>query len=101
MAGTAKSDAIEALNQLTYPASVSKGLRITEAAARSADHARDADGAYEEYLAAVVRSLPATRTAPAADPPPGPPPTRRLRSPTSISNSPCDSKSPRRHPMAS
>ena len=41
-AGTTKSGAGEALKQLTYLASALKAPRITEAAARLADHARDA-----------------------------------------------------------
>ena len=45
MAGKAKSDAThrsEALKQVTYWASALKAPRITEAATRLADHARDA-----------------------------------------------------------
>ena len=42
MAAKAKSDATEALKQLTYLASALKAPRITESAARLADHARDA-----------------------------------------------------------
>jgi hypothetical protein len=42
MAAKAKSDATEALKQLTYLAGALKAPRITEAAGRLADHARDA-----------------------------------------------------------
>src|SRR5262245_39770279 len=49
-----KSDTTEALKQLTYLAAALKAPRITEAAARLADHARDAGWTHEEYLAAVL-----------------------------------------------
>ena len=42
MAAKVKNEAAEALKQLTYLASALKAPRITEAAARLADHARDA-----------------------------------------------------------
>ena len=61
MAGKTKTDATEALKQVTYLASALKAPRITEAAARLADHARDAGWTHEEYLAAIldrVRGLP-------------------------------------------
>jgi DNA replication protein DnaC len=55
-AGTRKatSDTGDALKQLTYLAAALKAPRITEAAARLADHARDAGWTHEEYLAAVL-----------------------------------------------
>ncbi len=59
----AKTDASEALKQLTYLASALKAPRITEAAARLADHARDAGWAHEEYLAAVLDREVAARNA--------------------------------------
>ena len=49
-----KSEASEALKQLTYLAGALKAPRITESAARLADHARDAGWTHEEYLAAVL-----------------------------------------------
>ena len=58
MAARTKSDATEALKQLTYLASALKAPRITEAAARLADHARDAGWTHEEYLAAVLDRAP-------------------------------------------
>ena len=59
-----KSDAgTEALKQLTYLASALKAPRITEAAARLADHARDAGWTHEEYLAAVLEREVAARNA--------------------------------------
>ena len=53
----------EALKQLTYLASALKAPRITEAAARLADHARDAGWTHEEYLAAVLDREVAARNA--------------------------------------
>jgi len=53
----AKADATEALKQVTYLASAMKAPRITEAAGRLADHARDAGWTHEEYLAAVHREV--------------------------------------------
>ncbi len=53
----------ETLKQLTYLASALKAPRITEAAARLADHARDAGWTHEEYLAAVLDREVAARNA--------------------------------------
>ena len=58
-----KTDATEALKQLTYLASALKAPRIAEAAARLADHARDAGWTHEEYLAAVLDREVAARNA--------------------------------------
>ena len=63
MAGKSRSDATEALKQLTYLAAALKTPRITEAAARLADHARDAGWTHEEYLAAVLDREVAARNA--------------------------------------
>ena len=63
MAAKAKSDTTEALKQLTYLASALKAPRITEAAGRLADHARDAGWTHEEYLAAVLDREVAARNA--------------------------------------
>jgi DNA replication protein DnaC len=63
MATKAKNDATEALKQLTYLAAALKAPRITEAAARLADHARDAGWTHEEYLAAVLDREVAARNA--------------------------------------
>ena len=63
MAGKTKSDATETLKQLTYLASALKAPRITESAARLADHARDAGWTHEEYLAAVLDREVAARNA--------------------------------------
>jgi DNA replication protein DnaC len=62
---TAKSTsgATEAVKQLTYLASALKAPRITEAATRLADHARDAGWTHEEYLAAVLDREVAARNA--------------------------------------
>ena len=51
------------LKQLTYLAAALKAPRITEAAARLADHARDAGWTHEEYLAAVLDREVAARNA--------------------------------------
>jgi len=63
MAARAKSEATEALKQLTYLAAALKAPRITESAARLADHARDAGWTHEEYLAAVLEREVAARNA--------------------------------------
>ena len=47
------SQAADAVKQLTYLAGALKVPRITEAASRLADHARDAGWTHEEYLAAA------------------------------------------------
>src|SRR5690349_24868655 len=67
-AGTRKGtsrvdDAGGALKQLAYLAAALKAPRITEAAARLADHARDAGWTHEEYLAAVLDREVAARNA--------------------------------------
>lgn len=61
--GKTKTDAGEALKHLTYLAAALKAPRITEAAARLADHARDAGWTHEEYLAAVLDREVAARNA--------------------------------------
>src|SRR3954470_10353700 len=63
MAANSNSDATEALKQLTYLAAALKTPRITEAAGRLADHARDAGWTHEEYLAAVLDREVAARNA--------------------------------------
>src|SRR6478735_2389512 len=64
MSTKTKTDTIsEALKQLTYLAAALKAPRITEAAARLADHARDAGWTHEEYLAAVLDREVAARNA--------------------------------------
>src|SRR6195952_3343406 len=63
MAAKTKNDATDALKQLTYLAAALKAPRITEAAARLADHARDAGWTHEEYLAAVLDREVAARNA--------------------------------------
>ncbi|MCD9196949.1 ATP-binding protein [Aeromicrobium wangtongii] len=59
----ASSDATEARKQLTHLAGALKASRITEAAARLADHARDTGWTHEEYLAAVLDREAAARNA--------------------------------------
>jgi DNA replication protein DnaC len=54
MAATKASASTEAVKQITYLAAALKAPRITEAAARLADQARDAGWTHEDYLAAVL-----------------------------------------------
>lgn len=63
MATNRSTDASEALKQLTYLAGALKAPRITEAAGRLADHARDSGWTHEEYLAAVLDREVAARNA--------------------------------------
>ena len=63
MAAKTNTAAAEAVKQLTYLAGALKAPRITEAAARLADHARDAGWTHEEYLAAVLEREVAARGA--------------------------------------
>ena len=60
---TKKPEASVALKQVTYLASALKAPRITEAAGRLADHARDSNWTHEEYLAAVLDREVAARNA--------------------------------------
>src|ERR1700709_2892811 len=53
----------ETLKQITYLASALKAPRITEAAARMADQARDAGWTHEDYLAAVLEREVSARNA--------------------------------------
>ncbi len=53
----------DTLKQITYLAQALKAPRITEAAARLADHARDAGWSHEDYLAAVLEREVAARNA--------------------------------------
>jgi hypothetical protein len=61
-----KTVTTETLKQITHLAAALKAPRVTEAAARLAEHARDAGWTHEDYLAAVwnARSPPATPPAP-------------------------------------
>ena len=64
------ADTSDALKQLRYLAAALKAPRITEAAARLADQARDAGWTHEDYLAAVLERevSPQRLWRPAADP---------------------------------
>jgi DNA replication protein DnaC len=53
----------EAVKQITYLAGALKAPRITEAAARLADQARDAGWTHEDYLAAVLEREVSARNA--------------------------------------
>jgi DNA replication protein DnaC len=55
--------AAETLKQITHLAAALKAPRITESAARLADHARDAGWTHEDYLAAVLEREVAARGA--------------------------------------
>jgi DNA replication protein DnaC len=57
----------EAVKQIHYLAAALKAPRITEAAARLADHARDAGWTHEDYLAAVLEREVAARNASGAE----------------------------------
>jgi len=57
----------EAVKQITYLAGALKAPRITEAAARLADHARDAGWSFEDYLAAVLEREVSARNASGAE----------------------------------
>ena len=61
---TAKTDATK---QITYLAGALKAPRITEAAARMADQARDAGWSFEDYLAAVLEREVSARNASGAE----------------------------------
>ena len=53
----------DTLKQITHLAAALKAPRITEAAARLADHARDSSWTFEDYLAAVLEREVAARNA--------------------------------------
>ena len=53
----------ESLKQITHLAAALKAPRITESAARLADHARDSGWTHEDYLAAVLEREVAARNA--------------------------------------
>lgn len=53
----------ETLKQITHLATALKAPRITESAARLADHARDTGWTHEDYLAAVLEREVAARNA--------------------------------------
>nr|AIU93574.1 hypothetical protein LRS1606.140 [Rhodococcus sp. NS1] len=88
----------EPLKQIHYLAAALKAPRITEAAARLADQARDAGWSFEDYLAAVLERKSPPATPPArncASVPPDSAPARLSRISTSMpnrrsgNNSPC------------
>ncbi|MDQ2660893.1 MAG: IS21-like element helper ATPase IstB [Actinomycetota bacterium] len=64
--GTSKASS-EAVKQVHYLAAALKAPRITDAAARLADHARDAGWTHEEYLAAVLEREVAARNSSGAE----------------------------------
>ena len=79
----------ETLKQITHLAAALKAPRITESAARLADHARDAGWTHEDYLAAVLEREVAARHASGAQlriRAAGCPQLRRSRTSTSTSN---------------
>lgn len=57
----------DAVKQITYLSAALKAPRITEAAARLADHAKDAGWSFEDYLAAVLEREVSTRNASGAE----------------------------------
>ena len=64
MAATSPSEAVK---QIHYLAAALKAPRITEAAARLAEHARDAGWTHEDYLAAVLEREVSARNASGAE----------------------------------
>lgn len=62
-----KTQPSDAVKQIHYLAAALKAPRITEAAARLADQARDAGWTHEDYLAAVLEREVAARNASGAD----------------------------------
>ena len=60
---TGKAGTAESVKQITYLASALKAPRITEAAERLADQARDAGWSFEDYLAAVLEREVSARNA--------------------------------------
>jgi len=60
---SASTSAAETLKTITHLAAALKAPRITESAARLADHARDAGWTHEDYLAAVLDREVAARNA--------------------------------------
>ena len=60
---TTKTSSAEAVKQLHYLAASLKAPRITEAASRLADQARDAGWSFEDYLAAVLEREVSARNA--------------------------------------
>lgn len=61
------SKSTESVKQITYLAGALKAPRITEAAARMADQARDAGWSFEDYLAAVLEREVSARNASGAE----------------------------------
>src|SRR3546814_19077638 len=59
----ATTKATDAVKQITYLAGALKAPRITEAAERLADQARDAGWSFEDYLAAVLEREVSARNA--------------------------------------
>lgn len=57
----------DTVKQITYLAGALKAPRITEAAGRLADHARDAGWSFEDYLAAVLEREVSARNASGAE----------------------------------
>lgn len=88
----------EALKQITYLAAALKAPRITEAAARLADQARDAGWTHEDYLAAVLEREVSGRNASGAQlrsAPPASARSRRWRTSTSMPSQQHDNRSAR------
>jgi hypothetical protein len=63
----AAGKATDAVKQITYLAGALKAPRITEAAGRMADQARDAGWSFEDYLAAVLEREVSARNASGAE----------------------------------
>ena len=99
----AAQDHTDAVKQIHYLAAALKAPRITEAAQRLADQARDAGWTHEDYLAAVLEREVSPATPPArscASAPPGSRPARPSRTSTGTPNPPSANRSPRWPPAA-
>ena len=94
-----KVSSAESVKELHYLASALKAPRITEAAERLADQARDAGWSFEDYLAAVLeREVSARNESGARSAPLGSPHPRRWRTSTSTPNPRFATRSPRSPP---
>ena len=101
---TGQTAPTDAAKQIHYLAGALKAPRITEAAARLADQARDAGWSFEDYLAAVLEREVSARNASGAQlriRAAGSAPSRRSRTSTSTPNQRSATRSPRSHRVRS
>jgi hypothetical protein len=94
----------DAVKQIHFLAAALKAPRITEAATRLADQARDAGWTHEDYLVAVLEREVSARNAwvlPNGSAGPGSPPARPSTTSTGPTSPPCVNRSPRSPPAGS